>query len=305
MAYPSLEELIRARRTGGAGEAIQSGLEGFLAGRKRRQEEDEAKLTAALNQAKLRLSQGEDERKARELEAGLISPQEQATRVIAGEATPEKVKTLMEPKKKNPLLRTGPSGEILQIDPDTLEINPLTGPKTAQLPAAEASKLEGLKTLGQLQSTLDKSFKPEFVGPVQGRAGRILPLIGKKIPAAQSKFKQNLATVKNVIINLRTGAQLSQFEAGRLLQELPDENSEDQEFQTKLRNFGDTLKQIEANRRQEFRNAGFRLPDEEMKAKPLQQAPQPQQGASGLSPDQRRARIAELRAKRDAGTLQR
>lgn len=95
--YPSLEELIKARRTPGPAEAIQSGLEGFMAGRKRRQEEDEAKATAVLNQAKLRLQQQGEERAGRELEAGLIPAQQSLT---GAEATPEVQKQLMEKKPK-------------------------------------------------------------------------------------------------------------------------------------------------------------------------------------------------------------
>jgi hypothetical protein len=95
--YPSLEELISARRTGGPGEVIQSGLEGFLAGRKRRQEEDEAKATAILNNAKLRLQQQAEQREGRQLQAGLIPAPHSLT---GAEATPEVQKTLMEKKPK-------------------------------------------------------------------------------------------------------------------------------------------------------------------------------------------------------------
>lgn len=95
--YPSLEELIRARRTGGAGEAIQSGLEGFLAGRKRRQEEEEARVTNVLNQAKLKLQQQADEREDRQLDASLIP----GTQSLTGqEVTPDVQRTLMEKKPK-------------------------------------------------------------------------------------------------------------------------------------------------------------------------------------------------------------
>lgn len=95
--YPSLEELIRAHKTGGPGEAIQSGLEGFMAGRKRRQEETESKATQVLNQAKLRLQQQQAEREGRQLEAGLIPAQQSLT---GAETTPEVQKQLMEKKPK-------------------------------------------------------------------------------------------------------------------------------------------------------------------------------------------------------------
>lgn len=97
MAYPTLEELIAAKRTGGAGEAIQSGLEGFMAGRKRRVEEDEIRATNVLNQAKLKLQQQAEQREGRQLEAGLIPGAQSLT---GREATPEVQKTLMEKKPK-------------------------------------------------------------------------------------------------------------------------------------------------------------------------------------------------------------
>lgn len=92
--YPSLEQLIAARRTGGPAEAIQSGLEGFMAGRKRKIEEDQARAEAALGQAKLKLSQQTENREARTANAGLIPSNLSAT---GREATPS-VQTSLEPK---------------------------------------------------------------------------------------------------------------------------------------------------------------------------------------------------------------
>lgn len=95
--YPSLEEMIAARRTGGPGEAIQSGLEGFLAGRKRRLEQDEAKATAVLNQAKLKLQQQQETREARTAAADII-PAEQS--LTGREISPSAQKALIEKKPK-------------------------------------------------------------------------------------------------------------------------------------------------------------------------------------------------------------
>lgn len=91
MAYPTLEEIIAAHKQGGPGEVIQSGLEGFMAGRKRKLEENEAKATAVLNQAKLRLQQQAEAREGRDLEAGLIPADKSLT---GAEAKPEVQKSL-------------------------------------------------------------------------------------------------------------------------------------------------------------------------------------------------------------------
>lgn len=95
--YPSLEEQIALHRQRGPGEVIQSGLEGFVAGRKRRQEEEEARATAALQRARQSLAEQTEARNLRETEAGFV-PAEQS--LTGRETSPNVQKVLMEKKPK-------------------------------------------------------------------------------------------------------------------------------------------------------------------------------------------------------------
>ena len=134
--YPGLDELIRARRTAGPAEAIQSGLEGFIAGRKRRKEEEEARATAALAQAKEAL---EARRTAATEQQALASER----RAGAAETTAE---AALKRAERGP---TPPKGYRYTPD-ETLEPIP-GGPEARKIQAAQQ------KELGLQQSSVEQA----------------------------------------------------------------------------------------------------------------------------------------------------
>lgn len=173
--YPSLEELIRARRTGGPGEAIQSGLEGFLAGRKRRQEEEESRATAVLQRARQSLSEQTEARNLRETEAGLIPAPLSPT---GAEATPEVKKALTPDAKQFDKTEIEEGGKKFLLftrkdDPTQHVKIPAGDVSKGKLPAGIAAS--ALKTSGGGFLSEIKRIEPKltsFVGPVSESSAR-------------------------------------------------------------------------------------------------------------------------------------
>jgi len=260
--YPSLEELIAAAKTGGPGDVIQSGLEGYTAGRKRRLEEDKTKAEAAIAQAKQRLEQEKQQ-------AELITPVEQQTHTTTAPATPAKIKALTPkgPGKKGPDTIKGPNGEVLQVhrdeDGNITGTTPLTGPREKQVNDQTVIQSGDFNTLATQIDKVRKSVKPEYVGPVQGRTGELaqtvdLPSIGLGANKERSDFLSNVNSIRNQLIYLRSGKQINESEYERLIKELPDETRSYVDFQAKLDNFQNVFNEIAQNRRKAFEEGGYR-----------------------------------------------
>lgn len=72
---------------------------------------------------------------------------------------------------------------------------------------------------------LEKVYNPAWVGPLKGRYNTMaLALVGEGDSQGLSDMSQILATLNNTIINLRTGAQMSEPEAQRIMKEVPNMN---------------------------------------------------------------------------------
>lgn len=267
--YPSLEELIKARRTGGLGEVIQSGTEGFIAGRKRKQEENSARAEEALKQAKQALEEREASRRESELNAGLITPQEFSTKSTQTPATPEKIKAL-NPQGQKPIIRTGPNGELLQIDPNTYETTALTGQRTAQVPAGEASNLgEGAaleSLIDQIETQYDKN--PSLVGrkavveraklnPAVSIASALTGADSLKSDPEASAFLRNLSSLKTLRSFSLGGKQLTPTEVAQLSKAVPSE-FRPETFKTDMTRFRQEVSRILLARQQSLQQAGFR-----------------------------------------------
>ena len=85
--------------------------------------------------------------------------------------------------------------------------------------------------LTRVQSTLYQVkeirnlFTPERVGPLKGRYKTMqLALVGELGEEGLADFQSATATLGNTVINLRTGAQMSEPEAQRILKEIPNMN---------------------------------------------------------------------------------
>lgn len=89
--------------------------------------------------------------------------------------------------------------------------------------AEERKKIaETRASLGALQNLKDL-FDSAYVGPLAGRMGAVKDLFGFNI-SQQSAFYAAEASLKNEIIKLITGAQMSEVEAKRIMKEIPDRN---------------------------------------------------------------------------------
>lgn len=308
--YPSLEELIKAKKTGGVGETIQSGLEGFLAGRKRKNDENTARAEEAIKRAKQALEQSTEGRLQAEQTAGLITPQEFRTKTTETAATPEKIKAL-NPQGKKPIIRTGPNGELLQIDPDTYETTALTGQRTAQVPAGEASNLGEGAALEGLITQIEDQYKknPSLVGrkavveraklnPAVGVASALTGADSLKSDPEASAFLRNLSSLKTLRSFSLGGKQLTPTEVEQLAKAVPSE-FRPETFSSDMERFKQEVTRILQARQQSLQQAGFRNVPTGNQPAPAA-APRPT-SKSGLTPEQRRARIAELQARQAQG----
>jgi hypothetical protein len=104
---------------------------------------------------------------------------------------------------------------------------PLRPPASAEQALTNAQAL--LWTIGEIE----KVYNPESVGPLRGRYESIeSALSGNKEETI--KMQTMLSTFQNTVINLRTGAQMSEPEAQRILNEIPSMNLPPETFVGKL-----------------------------------------------------------------------
>ncbi len=108
----------------------------------------------------------------------------------------------------------GPNGEQKNV-----AYNGAIYPKLENPPATFTSSLAELGNAQQLLTNITKSFDPKYVGPVAARAGKMTQY------AESLTEPQKVEFYKNSIIKAITGAQMSEVEAKRIIQQIPNENS--------------------------------------------------------------------------------
>lgn len=180
------------------------------------------------------------------------------------------------------------------------------------MPAEQVEKTGTFDTLAGLMtrlkdavSTVNPQTKtPEltqegkgYLGLIDAPSQKLKQFTNAADPAA-SVFYQTLQDLKNQIIYLRSGKQINEEEYKRLRAAMPNEMKGETTFLPDLANFERTFNQIRENRAKAFQQAGFRNPPPGIQGE--QPAPS-NPGSSGLTPEQRRARIAELKAKKAQG----
>lgn len=131
-------------------------------------------------------------------------------------------------------------------------------PKTQPLPAGEAGNLADAKTLlGQLQ-TAEQMYNPAFVGPVRGRMGALGQMTGIGVSNDEVDLRTLVASFRNQLLRLRSGAAVTPQEYERIKNELPDVNDPPQVFARKLAVAKDLLGAAIQNREAQFNQRGFR-----------------------------------------------
>lgn len=99
---------------------------------------------------------------------------------------------------------------------------------------AEDQLTKSQSTLYQL-GELEKQFTPDRVGVLRGRYKTMQLAIGGEMgDQGLADMQSTISTLKNTVINLRTGAQMSEPEAQRILQEVPDFNLPPDVFMARL-----------------------------------------------------------------------
>jgi hypothetical protein len=111
------------------------------------------------------------------------------------------------------------------------------GPMQPRLSATEQTKTNELAgSLNNLEG-IKKSYRSELVGPLAGRAysaGTALPSSMVTLPKGFAEFKARVTSNKNALIKAITGAQMSEPEAKRLMEQIPDVNDRPDIFEAKM-----------------------------------------------------------------------
>lgn len=109
----------------------------------------------------------------------------------------------------------------------TFAASPSPGQQTAM-----AEQETGLALIADI----DRSFKPEYVGPVTGRAVRMQMAVPgtPDVKPEVAEFHAAVASLRNEIIRLMSGAAVSGAEEARMRSQLPDVTDKPSVFQAKL-----------------------------------------------------------------------
>jgi hypothetical protein len=114
-----------------------------------------------------------------------------------------------------------------------------TGTMSAPIPAALTTGIaQGGATIGALED-LETLFKPEFVGPAAGRWLQMKASLPEsaltELPPGFADFAAANAAFKNQMIKDITGAQMSEPEARRIMQQIPDVTNRPDVWQARYR----------------------------------------------------------------------
>jgi hypothetical protein len=108
-------------------------------------------------------------------------------------------------------------------------------PKLENPPAKFTDAMAELGNAKVLLKDIAKGFDPKFVGPVAARAGKMSAYVDKLTDEQKVQFYGNVAEYKNSIIKFITGAQMSEVEAKRIVQQIPNENASPTAFMAGLK----------------------------------------------------------------------
>jgi len=131
------------------------------------------------------------------------------------------------------------------------------------LPSFANKKLNELGGLSRLAQKAIDTFDPSFVGPIQGPLGQgIQKFSGPFASKERATFLQGVAGLRNATIKAISGGAVTPSEAERLVQQLPDINTTEIDFETKLRNYSEELNSIIQDNVASFKASGFSGVDE-------------------------------------------
>lgn len=140
----------------------------------------------------------------------------------------------------------------------------------------QTEKTVNLDTLQFHLNNVKNTWSPRYTGAAQSLFGKAAQFTGVGAEKSRGDFITNLASIRNTILQLRSGAVITDGEASRLLEELPSDLRSDADFSTRIANFENVLSQIVTSRQQRFSQAGYMTPSGPLR--PMM-APPPADGA--------------------------
>jgi hypothetical protein len=151
---------------------------------------------------------------------------------------------------------------IIEINPETgmkseVPYNGVIYPKKENIPAGLSDSLGELNYSGKVLDRMMTTFNESYVGPVAARAGKMSQYVGTLTEADRVAFYGNVSEYKNSIIKAITGAQMSEVEAKRIIQQIPNENASPKAYMAGLkRAYNATQERISAKEAQAVRSGG-------------------------------------------------
>lgn len=129
---------------------------------------------------------------------------------------------------------------VITFDPETgkKNIEPYNGVIFQRLDNVPAGFTDSMGELAYSQKVLDRmlgTFKTTYTGPIAAKAGKMTKYVESLTKEQQVEFYGNVAEYKNSIIKAITGAQMSEVEAKRIVQQIPDENASPKAFMAGLK----------------------------------------------------------------------
>jgi hypothetical protein len=114
---------------------------------------------------------------------------------------------------------------------------------------------QDLTTIGRLDA-LGSMFNPEFVGPARGRWGNLKEFFGAT-GIEESAMRAEVATIKNSVIQMITGAAVGVQEAGRIMAQLPDMTQSPETFAARWQQTRENAIMLAQKRRDIMKQTGI------------------------------------------------
>jgi hypothetical protein len=176
-------------------------------------------------------------------------------------ATPEGKKTAATYRKQYASETATPFFTVAQTAEGFVPINSRTGAPgeptglSKTLPSEQIVAQQQIGTLKETMSEMKKNYKPDYVGPVAGRAGSVAEkTIG--IEPQRAKFNSQVAQLQNSLIYLMSGKQINEAEYERLKKQIPDINLPQGVFEARMQEFDRTVDSIIVERKKNMGGYG-------------------------------------------------
>lgn len=126
------------------------------------------------------------------------------------------------------------------------------------LPSEQVTQQSGLGTLDLALKRIEDSYKPEYVGPISSRIGKLGQYSDYTADSEKGNFYSSVGDLRNQIVYLRSGKQINEEEYKRLMATLPNEGTSPTDFKMRLTNTKQMLQVIRRERAKALQQSGYR-----------------------------------------------